>query len=332
MWQHFEILGTGSHLPGTGVGAGEIERRAELPAGWIGEHTQVANRYECVAPESLAGMARLAILRAMDDARLTWSDIDLLIDCSTSQYQPIPCNAAIVQSLFLPDADGIPGMDVHGTCLGFLLGLNVANALFAAGNCRRILLVASEATLAAANWTEPESASLLGDGAAAVIVGQRTAQSTYYFRHETFPEHVDECEVRGGGHLLPAFDYTPDRDASFRFHMEGPRLFKTALRRLPPLVEQLLVDSKLPRERVLFVPHQASPHAVEAVRRRLGIAPERFINRAAETGNIASASIPIVLDQLRRGEQFPAGEPVLLLGTSAGYAQAGLLFTPRIRT
>ena len=328
MWQHFEILGTGSHLPGTGVSAGDIERRAQLPAGWIDEHTQVAYRYECVAPETLTSMARQAILQAMDDARLTWSDIDLLIDCSTSRHQPIPCNAAILQSLFLPAADGIPGMDVHGTCLGFLLGLNVANALFAAGNCRRILLVASEATLAAANWAEPESASLLGDGAAAVIVGQRSPLPTYFFRHETFSEHIEECQVRGGGHQLPAFEYTPERDASFRFHMAGPRLFKTALRRLPPLVERLLIDSQLPREHVLFVPHQASPLAVEAMRRRLGIVPERFINRAATTGNIASASIPILLDQLRRERNLPHGQPVLLLGTSAGYSQAGILFTP----
>ncbi len=327
MWQHFEILGTGSHLPGTGVSAGDIERRAQLAAGWIDEHTQVANRHECVAPESLTSMARQAILQAMDDARLAWPDIDLLIDCSTSRHQPIPCNAAILQSLFLPDADGIPGMDVHGTCLGFLLGLNVANALFASGNCRRILLVASEATLAAANWSEPESASLLGDGAAAVIVGQRSPLPTYFFRHETYSEHIDECQVRGGGHRLPAFDYTPERDASYRFHMEGPRLFKTALQRLPPLVERLLIDSQQPREHVLFVPHQASPSAVEAVRRRLKIVPERFINRAATTGNIASASIPILLDQLRRERTLPRGEPVLLLGTSAGYSQAGMLFT-----
>jgi 3-oxoacyl-[acyl-carrier-protein] synthase-3 len=328
MQQHFQILGTGHYLPGIGVTATEIERRANLPLGWIDGHTQVALRHECAAPETLATMARQAMSRAMENARLDWNEIDLIIDCSTSRHQPIPCNAAILQSLFHPQADGIGCMDVHGTCLGFMLGLNVANALLATGRYQCIMLVASEAPLAAANWSEPESASLLGDGAAAVVVGQRAAQPTFFFSHETYSEHAEECQVLGGGHLLPAFCYTPERDASFRFQMQGPRLFRTALKRLPPLVEQVLADTKVSRDDVLFIPHQASPHAVEAVRRRLRVQPERFINRAKTTGNLASASIPLVLDQLRREHQFPDGQPVMLLGTSAGYSQAGMLFTP----
>ena len=328
MWQHFEILGTGSYLPGAPVTASDVERRARLPVGWVEQHTQVQTRHECLFPETLASMARQAIVQAMDDAHVLWSDIDLLIDCSTSRHQPIPCNAAILQSLFRPAADGVPGMDVHGTCLGFLLGVNVANALLATGQYRRILLVASEAPLAAANWAEPESATLLGDGAAAVVLGQRAAQPTYFFRHETYSEHLKECQVQGGGHLLPGFEYTPERDAEFRFQMQGPRLFRTALKRLPPLVEQLLSKSEVSPDQLLFVPHQASPHAVEAVRRRLNVSSEQFVNRAATMGNLASASIPVVLDQLRRERTIPAGRPLCLLGTSAGYSQAGMLFTP----
>jgi 3-oxoacyl-[acyl-carrier-protein] synthase-3 len=310
------------------VCATEIERRADLPAGWIDRHTQVSTRHECTPPQTLATMARQAIINALDDAALGWREIDLLIDCSTSRHQPIPCNAAMVKSCFYPEADRIPCMDVHGTCLGFMLGLNVANALLATGNYQRILTVASEAPLAAANWKEPESSTLLGDGSAAIVLGRRAAQPTYFFQHETYSEHVEECQVRGGGHLLPAFEYTPDRDAEFRFQMEGPRLFRTALRRLPPLVDQLLIEAQVSRDELLFVPHQASPHAVEAVRRRLRISPEHFINRASSMGNLASASIPVLLDQLRRENRLPAGQQVFLLGTSAGYSQAGMLFAP----
>lgn len=327
MRQHFDILGTGSFLPGPGVTATEIERRGRLPLGWIEQHTRVAMRHECADPESLASMARQAIGRAMEDAAVSWSDLDLLIDCSTSRHQPIPCNGAVLQSLFLPESDGIPCMDVHGTCLGFLLGLNVANALLAMGSYRRILLVASEAPLAAANWDEPESSTLLGDGAGAVVLGAREPTETYFYQHETYSEHVEECEVRGGGHTLPAFAYTQDVDQQYRFHMDGPRLFKTALTRLPPLVEHLLADAKLAAEDVIFIPHQASPHAVEAVRRRLKVPTDRFINRARVTGNLASASIPLVLDQLRRERLLSSGQTVMFLGTSAGYAQAGMLFT-----
>jgi len=333
MRQHFEILGTGSDLPGTGVSAAEMERRAKLPAGWIAQHTQVATRYECVPPETPSEMARRAIARALEDARLTWSDIDLLIDCSTSRHQPIPCNAAILLSLFRPESDGVPGMDVQGTCLGFLLGLNVANSLLADpdGPTRRIVLVASEGAIAGADWSHPESATLLGDGAAAVIVGRRTSGDGelggYHFRHETWPEYVHECEVIGGGHRLPPFQYTPERDAEFRFRMTGPRLLRIALRHLPPLVEALVDGSGTPREDLLSLPHQASVHGVEAMRRRLEFSSERFVNRVADLGNMAAASLPLVLDQLRREGALTPGRRVLLLGTSAGYSQAGMIFT-----
>ena len=332
MWQHFEILGTGSDLPGTGLSADEIERRAGLPAGWVERHTQVLTRYECVRPETPATMARRAIVRALEDARLTWRDIDLLIDCSTSRHQPIPCNAAILLSQFRLDSDGVPGMDVQGTCLGFLLGLNVANALLAdpRGSYRRILLVASEGEIAGADWNHPESATLLSDGAAAVIVGRRDARATYFFRHETWPEYVEECQVVGGGQRLPPFDYTPERDAQFRFQMMGPRLLRIALKHLPPLVETLLRESGFhepaARESLLCLPHQASVHGVEAMRRRLDLPPDRFINRVANLGNMAAASIPLVLDQLRREGNILPGQPILLLGTSAGYSQAGMVF------
>lgn len=328
MQQHFTILGTGSLLPGPGIDAATFERRLNLPPGWIGGHTHVKQRYECVPPETVVSMARKAIRRALDDAGLDWTSIELLIDCSTSRSQPIPGNAPVVLEQFLPEARGIPGMDVHSTCLGFLLGLNVANALIANGCYERILLVASEAPLRAASPHAPDSSTLLGDGAGAVIVGRRPPSETYAFRHETWAEHINECHVKGGGHLLPAFEYTPARDADFRFHMDGPRLFRTALRRLPPLVERLLQDQRRTVEDVFFVPHQASPHAVEAMRRRLGVAPDRFLNRAQHFGNMAAASIPVLLDQLRRESLLPAGQSVCLLGTSAGYSQAGLLFTP----
>ena len=38
------------------------------------------------------------------------------------------------------------------------------------------------------------------------------------------------------------------------------------------------------------------------------------------------ASIPMMVDQLRRNQMINSGELVMLLGTSAGYSQAGLLF------
>src|SRR4051794_39887805 len=133
MNQHFQVPGTGLYLPRRKLTDEDVDARAGRPAGWARAHVGVLERYECLPPEDLATMACAAVRCAMRDAGVGWGDIDLILDGSTCRYQPIPCNAAYLQQFLGPDAQGIPCMDVQSTCLGFVLGLHVANALFASG-------------------------------------------------------------------------------------------------------------------------------------------------------------------------------------------------------
>jgi 3-oxoacyl-[acyl-carrier-protein] synthase-3 len=326
MLQHFEIIGSGLHLPQRRLTAADVDARAGLPAGWTASHTGVLERYECAAPETLVSMGHHAIERALRDASVDWSAIDLILDGSTCRHQPIPCNAAAIQQTF-PGAAGIACMDVQSTCLGFLVAVHVANALFATGAYRHIVIVCSEAALLGVDWSEPESACLMGDGAAAVILRRAEPRPGYFYAHQTFAEHLDVCEIRGGGHRYPVTQYESATDREFRFHMDGPRLLRIAARHLPPMTESLLRDAGLAPGDVHVIPHQAAPKALSVVRRLLRFKPDRFHSRVASMGNMIAASVPAVLHQCRSEGLLPHGAPVLLLGTSAGYSQAGLLFT-----
>lgn len=326
MWQHFEVAGTGLYLPSRTVSADEIDARTGRPTGWTRDHVGVLTRHECVPPETLGGMAVAAMTQALADASVGWADIDLLIDASTCPHQPIPCNAAYLLHLVGAAAEGVAGMDVHGTCLGFPLAVNVANALLGTGAYRRVLVVCSETALRRVNWDDPESAGLMGDGAAAVVLRRADPSPGYAFAHQTFPQYLGACQIRGGGLLLPPDELTPENAAEYRFAMDGPRLVMAALKHLPPLVDKLLTTADTDRDGLQVVPHQASPRALEIVRRRLKFAPDRFHDRVAHLGNLVSASIPSVLHMCRTDGTLRAGEGVMLLGTSAGYAQAGLVF------
>jgi 3-oxoacyl-[acyl-carrier-protein] synthase III len=326
MWQHFDIIGTGLYLPQHRLTAEDVDGRAGKPAGWTAEHIGVLERYECAAPETLATMAHHAVSNALADAATDWPEIDLILDGSTCRHQPIPCNAAAVQQTFGAAAEGIACMDVQSTCLGFLVALHVANSLFAGGAYRNIVIVCSEAALLGVDWNEPESACLMGDGAAAVVLRRGEERQGYFFAHQTFAQHLDVCEIRGGGHLLPVTTYTSATDSTFRFHMDGPRLLRIAAKHLPPMTDQLIRGAGLTPDQLHVVPHQAAPKALSAVRRLLRFRPERFHNRVARMGNLIAASIPAVLHQCRIEGLLPKGDPVLLLGTSAGYSQAGLIF------
>jgi 3-oxoacyl-[acyl-carrier-protein] synthase-3 len=325
MWQHFEVAGTGVGLPAAAVTAEEVDARCDRPPGWTRDRTGVLTRYECRPPETLAGLASAAIAAAMADAGVGWGDVDLLIDGSTCRYQHIPCNAAYLLH-HTGAAAGVPGMDVHGTCLGFMLGLNVANGLFATGTHRHIVLVCAEAPLQRVNWRDPESAGLFGDGAGAVVLKRAEPTRIYGFAQQNFAEFRDACQIRGGGMLQQPETYTPETDADFRFAMDGPRLVMAAIKHLPAMVDELLERHEAARDSLYVIPHQAAPRAMDILRRRLRFKPERFHDRVAEFGNMVAASVPFMLHQCRAGGTIRPGERVLLLGTSAGYAQAGLLF------
>jgi 3-oxoacyl-[acyl-carrier-protein] synthase-3 len=270
-------------------------------------------------------MARNAIDAAMRQAGVAWSDIDLLIDGSTCRHQPIPCNAAYLHhQLGMPER--IPCFDVHSTCLGFILAVHVANGLFASGAYRHIVIVCSEAALQAVNWAEPDSSCLLGDGAGAVVLRRATPTETYFFAHETFSQHRDACEIRGGGMILPSNEFTPANEPAFRFHMDGPRLVLAARKHLPPMTEKLVQEAGLTNDDLHVIPHQASPRSLALARRLLRFRAERFHDRVAQMGNLVSASIPVVLHQCRADGLLPPGARILFLGTSAGYSQAGLIF------
>lgn len=326
MQQHFEIIGSGLYLPQHKLTAEDVDARAGKPAGWTRAHTGVLERYECVAPETLATMAHRAIDCAMQNAGVGWSAIDLILDASACRHQPIPCNAAFVQRAIGAAAAGIPCMDVQSTCLGFIAATHVANALFGTGAYRNILIVCSEQALLGVDWDEPESACLMGDGAAAVVLRHAPARDGYFFVQQTFAQDLEVCQIRGGGHVLPVTTYTPETESTFRFHMDGPQLLRIAAKRLPPMTAELLAAAGLDAGDVHVVPHQAAPKALSVVRRMLRFRADRFHNRVARMGNLIAASIPAVLHQCRTEGLLPRDEPILLLGTSAGYSQAGLIF------
>lgn len=329
--QNFRITGTGSALPTKSVSAEEVDQRSGKASGWTRSRVGITTRFECTAPQTLLSLGSMAVERALKKSGCDWSQIDLIIDCSTTKIRPIPCNAAHIQSSFFDEASGIPCFDIESTCLGFIVAVHVANALFTTGLYRNIIIVAMEGSLKAANWAEIESAALLGDGAAAVVLSYQRTGVQFLFAHETFSDHLELCKIDGGGHQLPAIDLCAENRRAFLFHMDGPAVFRIASEKLPLMVNRLLQQWQWHHPSgirdVQVVPHQASPRALSLIRKILGLPEDRFHVGMENVGNMAAASIPWMLDSLLEHGTVSKGAPLMLLGTSAGYSQAALIFT-----
>src|SRR5438552_1084277 len=117
MKQHFRIVGTGGYLPKSIITAEELDLRLGLSSGWTRRHTGVAMRHRRAPNETATHMARTVALQAVAASGLSLRDIDVIIDASTCQQQPIPCNAALLHEELGPEVSGAAAIDVHCSCI-----------------------------------------------------------------------------------------------------------------------------------------------------------------------------------------------------------------------
>jgi 3-oxoacyl-[acyl-carrier-protein] synthase-3 len=250
---------------------------------------------------------------------------DLILNASASVRQLIPDTSVFIQAAL--GLEGIPSYSIHATCLSFLVALHNASALLAAGAYRRVLVVSAECGSAGRNMAEPESAALVGDGAAAAVIEPTPAggaSALLGWRMTTWPAGAALTEVRGFGQRRHPDD-AATRAEDQLFSMDGPGVFKMARRRVVALVHALLSDQGLGVEDVDWVvPHQASGPGLELLP-RMGFPPERVVNIVGEYGNCIAASVPMALAHLGASGRVRRGQRILMLGTGAGLSVAGAL-------
>ena len=233
--------------------AAELAPKIGCTEDWIVTRTGVRERRIADEPVEVIGA------RAARAALQSGGAPDLIINASVSARQLIPDTAVHIQGEL--GLEGIPSLSVHASCLSFLVALHNAAALVAAGAYRRVLVVSAERGTFGRNLAEPESASLLGDGAAAAVVEptpKGEASELFGWSMRTWPQGAALTEVRGYGQTRSPND--PDtRPEDNQFTMDGPGVYKMALRRVRPLVQELLADHGLTPDDVDWVvPHQAS--------------------------------------------------------------------------
>ncbi len=289
--------------------AAELAPQVGRSEEWILSRTGVAKRHIHDGPvEELAAEAVRGLSLEVPP--------DLLINASLTPRQLIPDTSCFVMREL--GWSGFPSHSVHATCLSFLVALQQAAALLSAGVYERVVVVSAERGSICRDFDEPESAVLIGDGAAAVLLTRGDgAQGLLGLRIETYPEGAELAELRGCGvYRHPNHAHT--RPSDNLFHMRGPRLYRHAVPRVEALVKGLLAELHMsPQDIDLVVPHQASGPALAAIP-RFGFDPSVIVNVVAEHGNCIAASMPMALAHASQQGRLTPGSRVLLLGTGAG--------------
>jgi 3-oxoacyl-[acyl-carrier-protein] synthase-3 len=323
-----KIIGVGRYLPERVVGSAEVEALCGLPAGWIERRSGVRER-RWVNGETSSAMGAQAAREAAAEAGLELGDLSLIINASGTPEQAIPDGGPLIQRQLGLGSSGIPCLSVHATCLSFLVALDLSANLLATGRYENILIVASEIGSVGSNFREPESASLLGDAAAAVVVTRTPpgeAAGLHAARLETYGDGADMTAIRGGGSgRHPNNPATRPEDNLF--HMDGPQVLRMALRYSGGFLEKLRPGlSKGLAPVKLVVPHQPSLMGLKALE-LFGWPAAQIVKTLDHLGNCVAASIPCTLYEAVREGRLQRGDQVLLVGTGAGLSLGGVILT-----
>jgi len=103
--------------------------------------------------------------------------------------------------------------------------------------------------------------------------------------------------------------------------MDGPAVFKLAVKVLEQVAHEVLEKANLKSEQIdWLVPHQANIRIMESTARKMGMSMDKVIVTVHEHGNTSAASIPLALDVGVRSGQIQRGQHLLLEGVGGGFA------------
>ena len=323
-----KIIGLGRYLPSRIVQSSELERTWALPAGWVERRNGVRER-RWVTAETASFMAGEAAREALDEAGLRPDQLSLIINASGTAEQAIPDTGALIQRQLGLGSSGIPAMSVHTTCLSCITALEVAATFLTTGRYTTILIVSSDISSCGINPKEPESATLVGDAAAALVVtlsGPDDCAAIHQAHFKTYGDGASFTAIRGGGsarHPVKA-DHNSDDDL---FRMDGPAVLRMVRSFDEAFLEELYAGlSKSLKDIDLVVPHQSSKVGLLLLQ-RYGWPESKIMHTLEWLGNCVAASIPATLYQAVRDGDLQRGQKFLLVGTGAGLSIGGLVMT-----
>ena len=308
-----KIIGTGSALPQKTVTNEDLAQLVDTSDEWIRERTGIGSRHISTG-ETVVSLAAQACEKALENAGRKASETDLILVATCTPEVGIPCAACQVQSLL--GASHAVAFDLNAACAGFLFALNTAYAYIEAGIYENALVVGSEVLSKIIDWTDRGTCVLFGDGAGAVLV-ERSEQPGIL----GFVQHSDgtkgEVLKCGSRQLKNPYVSIPFDDPFVK--MDGREVFAFAVRQVPASILEVLEQLQIAPDDVdLYVLHQANRRILEGIARRLSLDMEKFPMNLDRVGNMSSAAIPVLLDELAREGCLQEGMTIVLSGFGAG--------------
>lgn len=343
------IIGTGRYLPGRPYTNSDLARVLDTNDEWIRQRTGIVQRHFCPEGQGAADLALPACRAALDSAGLGPADVDYVLFNTMTPDHLFPGSGSLLAAKL--GCVGVPALDLRTQCAAMLFSFQVADSLLSSRAARRVLIVGAEAHAGVMPWRDwdvlegtsdrrPAPADweratkhrgwavIFGDGAGAVLVerGERAEAGVLAVDLHSDGRYAQQLCIPAGFRSRPYIDAIEREPDTALIHMDGRDVFKHAITKLPRSIQAVCERAGVPIGSVdWFVAHQANQRINEAVCERLGVLPERMPSNIDRYGNTSAATIPILLDEMRRDGRLQPGQLVCLVALGAGFHWGSVL-------
>ncbi|MUU56732.1 ketoacyl-ACP synthase III [Helicobacter pylori] len=300
------------HVPSECVKNAEFQQFLDTSDEWIEKRTGIKERRFASNEEKSSDLGVIAAKQAIERARLTPKDIDLVVVATLSpDFLAMPSTACVLSAKL--GIENKPAFDISAACTGFIYLLSVAKAYVESGMYENVLIVGAEKTSSVLDFKDRGTCILFGDGAGACVIG----------RTKHLKESVLDVQISANGNFSN-YLYTPRTLKPTPFNskeetlepflcMKGNEVFKLAVKTLLKDVETILEKNALKPEDVrLFIPHQANFRIIQAVREHLDFKDEQVVLTVHKYGNTSAASIPMAMCEAYEERRLKKGDLMLL--------------------
>lgn len=329
------IKGTGKYIPPHLVTNDDLAKIIDTSDEWIQQRTGIKQRY-WIEPGSTTGASDLALeaaKKAMDKAGWEAEDIDLIIFATLSPDIFFPGAGVFLQTKL--GLNSTPALDIRQQCTGFLYGITTADAYIKAGMADRVLVVGAEVHSTGLDKTDRgrDITVLFGDGAGAACIEAVETDKEIGILGSSL--HADGKYADSLMLELPASKYSPERitedmmkDGRQYPSMNGSRVFKLAVKKLPEVTAEILEKTSRKIEDIdMVIPHQANLRINEFYLQKLGLPAEKMFNNIQKYGNTTAGSIPIALDEaIEEGKIDTSKDLVLFSALGAGLTWGAVMY------
>ena len=287
-----------------------LEQFLETNDEWITERTGIKERL-VISSEKLEDLAVIAANKALEDANLTAADIDFIICSNVVNEYVTPALSCIIQGKI---GATCPTLDINAACAGFIFAMDMAEDKIRCKKAKNILIVCAEEPSRMVSWQNRSTCVLFGDGAGAAVVSEGDELKAIRLTTSSLTDVLYyQRSLEPTPYITKEENYEP-------LVMRGREVFKHAVTNSCRDIRKLLNQTGLQAEDIkYYVLHQANRRIIDSIRNFLGVDEERVPHNVERYGNISSAALPALLDELNRAGKLQKGDKLVFSAFGAGF-------------